>query len=133
MRPVFLSRVAALALSVDLVGCGGDGDDGADSGTQGTEAREVVLSYFKEVVADRSEHACATYLTENGVRNVYGQDTCKGVVDFVTGPVRIESVEQTGDTARVVVYLSKGTEDRRTVSLTREGDSLKIDSIAGSS
>jgi hypothetical protein len=114
---------------VALAGCGGDGDDESDGGQGGKEARNVVLRYFKEVEADRSEKACSTYLTKDGVLNIYGQDTCKGVIDLVPGPVRVDSVEQEDDTARVVVFLSPGNKDQRVVSLREEGGSLKIDAI----
>jgi hypothetical protein len=123
-------KLAVLALCVLVVSCGGDDDDGEAGGSdRGAEAREVVVRYFREIAADRSEKACETFLTEDGVLDVYGQASCKGVVDFVPGPVRVESVEQSGDTARVVVALSEGSEDKRVVSLQPEGGSLKIDAI----
>jgi hypothetical protein len=133
-----LIRISAAALAVPtlivaLAGCGGDGDGGnggdADTGDRSGEARDVVLGYFREVVADRSEKACETYLTPDGVRDIYGRETCEGVVDFVTGPVRVESVEVTDDSARVVVRLSPAERDRRVANLEDEGGALKIDSV----
>jgi hypothetical protein len=93
------------------------------------EARSVVRAYFRQVEAGESEKACSTYLTKAGISNVYGQATCDGVVDIVPGPVRIESVENEGEGANVVVYLSPGTADRRVVALQQDGGSLKIDAI----
>jgi hypothetical protein len=124
------SRLVVLALALVLAACGGNGDDGeADSGVQEGEARDVVLRYFRAVVAEESEKACATYLTDNGVRDIYGQESCKGVVDIVSGPVRVDSVEKSGDTARVVVFLSAGTMDGRIVTVLEEGGSAKIDAV----
>ena len=129
--------VAALALALALAGCGGDDDDDGGGGGGGNggsdnsaaEARAVVRAYFAQVVAGESEKACSTHLTTAGISNIYGQTTCDGVVDLITGPVRIESIAPEGDGASAVVYLSEGTADKRVVTLTREGGALKIDSI----
>jgi hypothetical protein len=124
-----LVRVAALTLVLALAGCGGDDDDGGGggggSGNAEGEARSVVRAYFDQVVAGESEEACKAYLTKDGIRNIYGQANCEGVVDVVPGPVRIASVE--GES--VVVFLSEGTADERVVTLEDEGSALKIDSI----
>ena len=134
-RVTKLTAAAALALAL-LAGCGGDDDDDAGGGGGGggsdnpaAEARAVVRAYFAQVVAGESEKACSTHLTTAGISNIYGQTTCDGVVDLITGPVRIESIAPEGDGASAVVYLSEGTADKRVVTLTREGDALKIDSI----
>ena len=120
----------ALALCLALAGCGGNDDGGgSDGGDTRKEARDVVSGYFKAVVAGNSEMACSTFLTKAGVIDIYGQETCKEVVDFIPGPVRIASVKQSGDTASVVVHLSPAAEDKRTVNLRDEGGSLKIDAI----
>ena len=133
MHLVSSSRLVVLALALVLAACGGDDDGGeADSGVQEGEAREVVLSYFRAVVAEKSEKACATYLTDNAVLDIYGQESCKGVVDIVSGPVRVESVETSGDTARVVVFLSAGTMDERIVTVVEEEGSAKIDAVESS-
>jgi hypothetical protein len=119
-------RVAALALAIVLAGCGGDDDDdGGGSGNASGEARSVVRAYFRDVVDGRSEEACKAYLTKDGIRNIYGQANCDGVVDLVPGPVRIASV----DGESVVVFLSEGTAEKRVVTLTDEGGALKIDAI----
>ena len=130
MRPASSSSLVGLALALAFAACGGNGDGGeAASGVQESEARQVVLRYFRAVVAEKSEKACATYLTDNGVRNVYGQESCKGVSDFVSGPVRVESVKKSGETANVVVFLSAGTADGRNVTVRKEGGSAKIDAV----
>lgn len=132
MRPPARSKVATLglALCLALAGCGGDDDGGgSDGGDTRKEARDVVSGYFKAVVAGNSEKACSTFLTKAGVTNVYGQDTCKDVIDFIPGPVGIESVKESGDTTSVVVHLSPATADERIVSLREEDGSLKIDAI----
>jgi hypothetical protein len=123
-------RVAALTVVLAFGGCGGDDDDdggggGGGSGNGEGEARSVVRAYFDQVVAGESEEACKAYLTKDGIRNIYGQANCEGVVDVVPGPVRIASVE--GES--VVVFLSEGTADERVVTLEDEGGALKIDSI----
>ena len=123
-----IRRLAVIAIVAALAGCGGDGG-GGDEGDQREEARDVVVRYFRDVVADRSEKACQTYLTKQGVINIYGKESCREVFDFVLGPVRVESVEEAGDEVRVVVYLSRGTEDKRVVTLREEGGSLKIEDI----
>jgi hypothetical protein len=130
MRDVGSGTLLVSALALVLAACGGDGGGGkADSGVQDSEARDVVLRYFRAVVAQKSEQACATYLTDHGVLDVYGQESCKGVTDFVSGPVRVASVEKSGDTASVVVYLSAGTKDGRIVTVREEGGSAKIDAV----
>jgi hypothetical protein len=121
---VLIAVLAPLALAA----CGGNGGE-ADRGVKQSEARDVVLRYFRAVVADKSEKACATYLTDNGVRDIYGQESCKGVSDFVSGPVRVESVQKSGDAARVVVFLSAGTGDGRIVTVRKDGGSAKIDAV----
>ena len=127
--------LAALALALALAGCGGDDDDdgggGGGSGSENVagEARTVVNAYFDQVVAGESEKACATYLTKAGISSIYGQTTCDGVTDLVTGPVRIESVAEEGDGASAVVYLSEGTADKRRVTLVDDGGALKIEAI----
>lgn len=127
---------AAVALALAFAGCGGDDDDdggggggGGSSDNAAAEARAVVRAYFAQVVAGESEKACSTHLTTAGISNIYGQTTCDGVVDLITGPVRIESVAPEGDGASAVVYLSEGTADKRTVTLVSDGGALKIESI----
>jgi hypothetical protein len=130
MRAAGSSTLVVSALALVIAACGGNGDGGkADSGVQNSEARDVVLRYFRAVVAQKSERACATYLTDNGVRDIYGQENCEGVSDFVSGPVRVESVKKSGDTAIVVAFLSPGTSDGRIVTVRKEGGSAKIDAV----
>jgi len=131
VSPASSSWLVAPALAVLLAACGGNGGGGEaeESGVREGEARGVVLRYYRAVVAGNSEDACATYLTANGVRDIYGQATCKGVADFVSGPVRVEWVRKSGDTATVVVFLSAGTKDERIVTVREESGSAKIDAV----
>ena len=131
MRVASSSRLAVSALALVLAACGGGGDGGkADGGVKESDARDVVLRYFAAVVDDDSEKACRTYVTDDGVRAIYGQESCNGVIDVVSGPVRVESVKSSGDTATVVVFLSKGSKDGRTVTVREERGSAKIDAVA---
>ena len=135
MRPRSLRMPAIALVAALLAGCGSSGggqttDVGNDTKVS-DQARQVTLNYFRDVIAaeTNSDAPCRKYLTKAGVKNIYGKDSCEGVVDLIKGPVEVESVDQRGDGARVVVYLSPVKKEKRIVTLKPEGGSLKIDNI----